>query len=851
MNHVRTFFVVPSLPEPLEPLRQLAYNLWWSWEAAARDLFRRLDVDLWERVRHNPVALLWQIGQDRLEQAARDDAYMVQLHRTLDAFYVYLNRRTWYDEKYPDARDTAMAYFSAEFGLQESIPIYSGGLGVLAGDHLKAASDLGIPLVGVGLMYRQGYFEQQLTEDGWQLESYPNYDFHMMAATQVKDEGGHPIHIDVRIGSQTLLAQIWLVRVGRINLYLLDSDIPENPPELRGVTSRLYGGDQRMRIRQEILLGIGGMRALRAVGVVPTVCHINEGHAAFLVLERVRQAMVETGLSYREAREAVAGGHIFTTHTPVPAGIDRFDPKLVEEHLGWMAGELGVPLEDFLALGQEDRTARSSPFCMPILALRMAFGNNGVSRLHGEVARGMWQSHWPGVPKEEVPIKHITNGVHVRTWASAQMAELFDQYLGPSWGEAPPESEVWRRVEEIPDAELWRVHVRRREHLVGTVRRLLKEQLRRRGAPPAEIKAADEVLDAEALTIGFARRFAPYKRATLILRSLDRLARLIKSSDRPMQVIFAGKAHPADGAGKELIKQLSAICARPEFRRHVVFLENYDMRLARVLVQGVDVWLNNPLRLHEASGTSGMKVVANGGLNLSCLDGWWPEAYNGENGWAIGDGSVYDDLAYQDHVESESLYNLLEREIIPLFYERTVDDVPRKWLVRVKASIRTICPVFSTIRTLREYATVMYMPALRRARRLAADQFAVARSLAAWKQNLRQQWHQVRVTDVSAEPSEVLKVGDRLPLRAKVQLGSIPPEDVAVEAYYGPVDISGEIAHGQPVVMQPTQHEADGVHVFEGVVPCGVSGRHGFAVRVVPSHQDLADRYDQGLIVWG
>jgi len=851
MKNLRTFVVVPSLPEPLEPLRQLAYNLWWTWNHGARELFRRLDVDLWEQVYHNAVAMLWQIPQERLEEAARDDAYMAQLHRVLDAFYVYMNGRTWFDENFPDRRDDTIAYFSTEFGLHESMPFYAGGLGVLAGDHLKAASDLGLPLVGVGLAYRQGYFEQQITEDGWQLESYTNYDFHQMAATLVNDPWGSPLKIEVPLGSQKLKAQIWLVQVGRVRLYLLDSDIPDNEPELRTITARLYGGDRRMRIRQEILLGVGGLRALRALGIKPKVCHMNEGHAAFLALERIRQIMAEHGLSYREAREAAASGHVFTTHTPVPAGIDRFDPKLVREQLGWMADELKITVEELLALGRESADSDKQDFCMPVLALRTSFRSNGVSKLHGEVAAGMWQNHWPGVPREEIPITYITNGVHTLSWISAEMAELFDHYLGPGWAEAPPNSKIWDRVEEIPAAELWRVHVRRREHLVAIVRKRLREQLRRRGAPPAEIKAADEVLDPDALTIGFARRFAPYKRATLILRNLDRLAALLRNNERPVQFIFAGKAHPADGAGKELIKQLCAVCSRPEFRRRVVFLENYDMRLARVLVQGCDVWLNNPLRLHEASGTSGMKVPANAGLNLSCLDGWWPEAFNGNNGWVIGDGRVYDDLAYQDHVESESLYNLLEREIIPLFYDRTVDDIPRKWIERVKESIRTICPVFSTIRMLREYTERLYLPAARRVDRVWADDFAVARRLAEWKANLTRNWGQVQVLEVAAEAPEALKVGDQLPVRARVKLGSISPQDVAVEVYYGPLDATGAITTGRRVVMKPTQRQAEGVHVYEGVVPCGVSGRHGFAIRVVPNHQDLIDRYDQGLIVWG
>jgi len=851
MKQVRTFIIVPSLPEVLEPLRQLAYNLWWTWNPPAIDLFRRLDVDLWRRVGHNPVALLWQVSQERLEQAARDDGYVAQLCRVMDSFYIYQNSRTWFEDNFPNDKDMLVAYFSAEFGLHESMPIYSGGLGVLAGDHLKSASDLGIPLVAVGLAYRQGYFKQQLTEDGWQLESYPVYDIHQWCATPVLNADGHQVRVEIPLGLTTVTVAIWLVKVGRVRLYLLDTDLPENPPDLRAITSRLYGGDRTMRIRQEILLGIGGLRALHALGIRPTVCHMNEGHAAFLALERVRMAMREHGLSYREAREAAFGGNIFTTHTPVPAGIDRFDPKLVEQHLGWMAGELGISINDLLALGRERGDRPEEEFCMPLLALRMAYRSNGVSRLHGEVARGMWQGYWPGIPRDEVPIKHITNGVHIRTWTGPTMTDLLDQYLGPGWPEAPENDPIWKRVDEIPDAELWRVHVRRREWMIVALRRRLREQLKGRGAPPAEIKAADEVLDPEALTIGFARRFAPYKRAGLLFRNLDRLKALVNSRERPVQFIFAGKAHPNDGAGKELIKQIAVICARPEFRRRIIFLENYDMSLARVLVQGVDVWLNNPLRLHEASGTSGMKVPANGGLNLSCLDGWWPEAFNGENGWAIGDGRVYDDLAYQDHVESESLYNLLEREIVPLFYERTEDDLPRRWIARIKESIRTIVPRFNTNRMLRDYTTQMYLPAQRRTRKVWADNFALARSLAAWKNRLRTHWPEIRVVEVRADTHPILKVGDTLTLRARVRLGPISPDDVAVEAYYGPVNADGDITGGQAVRLRFVSSEGNGEHWFEGAIPCRLSGRNGYAVRVVPCHEDLADRYDQGLVVWG
>ena len=850
-QNVRTFVVIPALPEALEPLRQLAYNMWWTWAPGAIDLFRRLDVDLWEEVGHSPVALLWRISQQRLEEIAQDKAYTAQLCRVADQFYVYRHGRTWYDEQHPEKSHDTIAYFSAEFGLHECLPVYSGGLGVLAGDHLKSASDLGIPLVAVGLMYRQGYFNQQLTEDGWQLEMYPTYDFHQWPATLVKDEDGRPVEVNVPIDHQTLAAQIWLVNVGRVSLYLLDADVPANPPEFRAITSRLYGGDAQHRIRQEILLGIGGLRALRALGLTPTVCHMNEGHAAFLALERIRQTMADHKLTYAEAREAVSGGNVFTTHTPVPAGIDRFDAGLVEKHLGWMAGELGVSMPDLLRLGRERTDDDHGPFCMPLLALRTSYRSNGVSALHGDVARDMWQNCWPQVPREEIPIGHVTNGIHLQFWTSPQLAELFDQYLGPTWFDEPDDPEVWRRTDEIPDPELWRVHERRRERMIADIRLRLREQLKHRGAPPAETRAADEVLDPEALTIGFARRFAPYKRATLLFRNVERLKAIVASIERPVQFVFAGKAHPADGGGKELIKQVASVCKRPEYRRKIVFLENYDMALARKMVRGVDVWLNNPLRLHEASGTSGMKVTANGGLHLSCLDGWWPEAYNGENGWAIGDGRLFDDLTYQDHVESESLYNLLEREIIPLFYDRAADGVPRRWVAKMKASLRSNCPKFNTHRMLKEYNAEYYQPALKRYNALTTGEYKLAKQLTDWKAKLAQRWNGVKILETRAETRNVLKVGDELPLRTTVQLGDIKPDDVLVEAYYGDVSVEGQITKGSKSAMRHVERSGKGLHVFEGAVPCAHSGRYGYAVRVVPNHEALADRYVQGLVVWG
>lgn len=851
MNNIRSFVVVPSLPAPLEKLRELSQNLWWAWHPAAADLYRRLDLDLWERVGHNPVALLSLISQRRLEQAARDSAYMAQYSRVIDAFQMYVRSPGWCQETQPDAAGGTIAYFSAEFGLHECLPIYSGGLGVLAGDHLKSASDLGLPLVGVGLIYRHGYFTQQITDDGWQRDVFPTYDFHQWPGALIRGDDGAALHVRVPIGRETLIAQVFRVDVGRVQLYLLDADLPENPPEFRAVTSRLYDSDHDVRIRQEILLGIGGYRALERMGLEPTVCHMNEGHSAFLALERIRQFMARHRLNFQEAREAVFSSGVFTTHTPVPAGIDMFAPKLVEHYLSGIADEMGVSMDDILALGREDPARQEQPFCMAILALRNAYHVNGVSELHGDVSRGMWRSCWPNLPREEVPITHVTNGIHTRTWLGRRMSELLDHYLGPGWETEPDNPEVWQRVDDIPDAELWRAKERLRERLVATVRRRMREQLRRRGAPPSDIEAADGLLDPHALTIGFARRFAPYKRAALLFRNPARLAAIINHAERPVQFIFAGKAHPNDSAGKELLKQIFTHCQRPELHKRVLFLENYDMNLARELVHGVDVWMNNPLRLHEASGTSGMKAVANGALHMSCLDGWWPEAYDGKNGWAIGEGHLYDDPAYQDYVDSESIYNLLEREVSPLYYDRNEDNVPRAWIARIKHSLRTICPVYNTHRMVREYFNKMYLPSICRARKMGENDFSPVRSLTTWKHHLSEAWPQVRIESVDAKVGPEMRVGDSFPVWARVHLGELRPDEVAVEVYHGTIAPSGDIGEGRKVRMRYARHESNGAHVFEADVPCEASGRRGYAVRVVPRSDEFAMRHEDGWIVWG
>ncbi len=697
MKPVRTFHVVPSLPQPIEALRKIALNLRWCWSHESIELFRRLDRDLWETVGHNPVLLLGTIEQSKLEEAATDDAFLAHLKRVETDLASYLGAdSTWFHRNYT-GDVPQIAYFSAEFGLTECLSIFAGGLGILAGDHLKSASDLGVPLIGVGLLYQQGYFRQYLNQSGWQQEAYVSNDFHNLPVETVYSSRRQPLVIDIELAGHPVFAQVWKVQVGRVSLYLLDTNINANSrPENRDLTDQLYGGDRETRIRQEILLGIGGYRALQRLGLQPTVFHMNEGHSAFLALEHIRHLMHTRGLNFAEARELASSSLVFTTHTPVEAGHDYFSADLVNRYFGEMAHDFGLSLQDFMDLGRSDK---SPEFCMTVLALRTAARANGVSKLHGEVSRNMWQSLWPGVPVDEVPIRHVTNGVHFRSWISAELNQLYDRYLGPNWREEPANSDVWSRVKSIPAEELWRTHERRRERLVAWTRRRVRDQRIRRAASQAEIDAAAEVLDPDALTIGFARRFATYKRATLILHDMDRLRRLLTDPVRPVQLIFAGKAHPADEAGKELIRKITEVSRDPELGRQVVFLEDYDMAVARSLVQGVDVWLNTPLRPNEASGTSGMKAAANAVLNLSVPDGWWDEVWDDPHnsrlmGWAIGHGEEYSDPNYQDQVEAEALYDLIERDVIPTYYDnRGADRIPRKWVERMKSRRRLALPL--------------------------------------------------------------------------------------------------------------------------------------------------------------
>jgi len=851
MRPIRSFIIKPALPPRLEGLRRLAYNLWWCWHMEAINLFRRLDEQLWEKTGHNPVLMLGTIDQSRLERAARDEAFLAHMERVLGEFDRYMEGRTsWCDKTRALPPGAIVAYFSAEFGLTDCIPNYSGGLGILAGDHLKSASDLGLPVIGVGLLYQQGYFHQYLSSDGWQQENYPLNDFYTMPLQLERSPDGTPVTVEVYYPGHRVEAQIWWAQVGRVPLLLLDTNLESNEPIDRDITDQLYGGDIEMRIRQEMVLGIGGVRALKALGFRPTVCHMNEGHSAFLALERIRLLMEEHNLSFAEAREVAVASQVFTTHTPVLAGIDLFPPYLIDKYFSSYYPTLGLSRDEFLALGRVNPADASEPFSMAVLALRLSGDANGVSKLHGQVARKMWHSLWPDIPEREVPIRSVTNGVHLLSWVSHDMAELFDRYLGPGWQDDPADEEVWRRVDEIPDSELWRTHERRRERLIAFARKRLRSQLEARGAPPTELERAWDALDPRALTIGFGRRFATYKRATLLLRNPERLDVILNNPERPVQIIYAGKAHPADHPAKELIRGIVQLTRDERFRRRIVFIEDYDMIVARYMVQGVDLWLNNPLRFYEASGTSGMKAAANGVLNISTLDGWWDEAYLPEIGWAIGRGEVYKDSAYQDEVESNALYDLLENEVIPLFYERGPDGLPRKWIARIKAAMKAICPYFNTARMVREYTQRFYLPGTARYIRLTKDGLARAQALAAWKEKLYRCWPEVQVLSVDAEIPPDVQVGAEIGVRAHIHLGELSSEDVRVELYHGTLDSRGEIDTAMITMMECTGESEKGDYLFTGKLICHTSGRYGYNLRVMPYHEDIGDPYRLGLVRW-
>jgi starch phosphorylase len=861
MHTLHRYEVVPSVPAALAPLARIAHNLWWAWNREAKSLFSRIDPALFEAVGENPLTLLARAPQARLDALAADAAYVADLEAAARALDAYLGGATWFDRAHPGLRaDLSVAYFSMEFGIHECLPVYSGGLGVLAGDHLKTASDLGVPLVAVGIAFSQGYFRQQLDEEGLQVERYPPNDWHDLPVSPVMGSDGRRARVAVTLpvagasaeapARRDVFLEAWRVDVGRVPLYLLDANLAENAPEDRALTNTLYGGDRNHRIRQEILLGVGGVRLLAALGVKPTVCHMNEGHSAFLAVERVRELMVREGVSFAVAREAASAGNVFTTHTPVPAGNDAFARDLIAPYLAVLGEGIGMTGEELGRVGRVNPADAGAEFSMPVLAIRTADRYNGVSVLHGREARAMWRVLWPTLPLDDVPIGAVTNGVHPRTWVGPEVADVLHRHLGPAFDAGTLEPGDWERVSSIPDEEIWAAREAGRARFVSRVRRRLRA-LGERRARPMEVARADSLLDPKALTLGFARRFATYKRGTLLLRDPERLFRVLGRADRPVQLVFAGKAHPQDWGGKELIRDIVRASQTERFRGKILFVEDYDMGVARSLVQGVDVWLNTPRRPLEASGTSGMKAAMNGVLHASILDGWWCEAYAGDNGFAIGQGEEYADTEYGDRVEAHALYRLLEEELVPLFYERDAAGLPRAWIHRMKRSIATIGPAFDTARMVRDYVNGMYAPAARRARAMRDDGLAGARAVVAWKERVGAAWPKVRVQSVAERGPETLVVGQSLRVVADVSLAGLSPSDVAMDLYFGRLRGGHALDSGESAPMSCVGDLGDGSFRYEGHIPTPLAGEHAFAVRLRPAHPGLPDAFAARLLAWG
>lgn len=847
---LRTFDIVPALPTSLRELNDIARNLWWSWSPDAIQLFHDIDPVLWSASRHNPIFLLARCAQEKLDKASADPAYLARLARVHAQLEEHLDRPGRFPAIFPKqaGEKATIAYFCAEYALTESVRNYSGGLGVLAGDHLKTASDLCIPLTAVGLFYRQGYFEQWFDEAGRQQESFPEIDPAMMPFEDVKDAAGHRLTVGVPLPGREIRVRAWKVKVGRVPLYLLDANLPENSQEDRQITLRLYGGNSETRIQQELVLGIGGRRMLAALGINPTVRHLNEGHAAFLSLEEISLRMRE-GMSFDEALATVRGGQVFTTHTPVAAGIDKFDSGLARHYLEPVAGQMGVPAERVLDLGTRDGN-----FSMAVLALNTCERANGVARLHGEISRSMWSELWPGLPADEVPIGHVTNGVHLRSWMSGEFYRHLSHYLPSDWQDKPDEPALWDAVAQIPDEDLWRMHERYRRSTVRWVRNRQGEVAEKNGELPDEVAQAKQVLDDRSLTLGFARRFATYKRGTLILSQPERLLKLLRHPERPLQIVFSGKAHPADGPGKDVIAAIKHFAKEHKVEDRLVVLENYDMQAGRMLVRGVDVWLNTPIRPLEASGTSGMKAALNGVPQCSILDGWWDEGYDPAAGWAIGKRTAhYADEAARDKAEAELLYDLIEQEILPDFYDRDGLGVPHRWVTRMKATLQKHGPEFNTHRMLLDYCRGYYMPAHDRHADLSFSGAEKGRALAAELARLHEAFPQVRFLSAQADGTgEAHRVGAPISVRAAVLQAGLEPAKLRVQACYGPVGADGKLSDILDTVDLACAGPADlaGAFAYAGTIQPRLAGRFGLALRVVPQGELLPQGAVPGLIVW-
>ena len=844
--------VNPQLPSRINKLSEISNNLWWSWNTDFLKIFKEIDIDLWEKVEKNPVKFLKLVSQEKLEQAVLNPSILKQYDKIVDDFEGYINsKNTWFSKKYPNSKNDLIAYFSAEYGLDETVPIYSGGLGILSGDHLKSASDLGIPLVAVGLLYKNGYFHQKIDAYGNQKSIYKDIDLMNMPINPVKDDKGNDLKILLKLPGKNLYLKVWNIKVGRVTLYLLDSDIAENTDEdYRNITLRLYGGDQEMRIKQEIVLGIGGVNLLKTLGLNPSVYHMNEGHSSFLLLEVMKNIVKEKKVSFNIARDITSSQTVFTTHTPVPAGNDIFPVELVEKHLKGYWTKLGIDKETFLRLGMKPNDSLDNGFNMGILALKIAGKKNGVSKLHGAVSRELFGDVWPNIAANESPITHVTNGIHTCSWLAPNLKKLYNKYLTPYWQDSIQVDDTWKKIENIPNSELWGEHIARKEKLFELVKQNMTSYMRSNGKSYEEINDIVSKLNPNALTIGFARRFATYKRATLIFRDLERITQILNNSDKPVQIIFAGKAHPADKEGQDLLRYIYEISMKPQFKGKVFVLENYNIGIARYLVSGVDVWLNNPRRPMEASGTSGQKASVNGVINFSVLDGWWAEGYNSKNGWTIGTNDEYDSYEIQDNADSSSMYNTLENKIIPIYYDKDKNGISEKWMQIMKNSIISTGGRYSTSRMLCDYTNNLYMPLVELNKKYYTDLSNVA-TYNEWKDKMYINWDKIKIEQYNNLDNISIDAGNKIEVNCKVILPDISVENINVEVYAGRITDNGTIEN---IVITPMElvdeNDENREYMFKAKLELTTGGNYGYTFRVMPKHEMLLDAENLDLIKW-
>ena len=845
--------VTPQLPERIKGLSTIANNLWWSWNSEFLRLFKEIDIDLWERVEKNPVKFLRLVSQDKLNEILQNSEFLKKYDELLENHANYMSsKNTWFSKKYPNNKNDLIAYFSAEYGLDEIMQIYSGGLGILSGDHLKSASDLGIPLVAVGLLYKNGYFHQKINAYGEQETEFKNIDVSNLPITEVKDAKKDNILVSVNMPKGTLYLKIWQVNVGRVKLYLLDSDVEENIEEYRGITSTLYGGNQETRIQQEIVLGMGGVKVLKILGLNPTIYHMNEGHSSFLILELINQIMQEKKVSFNIAKDIVSSKTVFTTHTPVPAGNDIFPLSLVETYFDGIWEKYGISKNEFLKMGMAPNSeVENSEFNMGILALKVAGKKNGVSKLHGAVSRELFAEVWPNIIAHESPITYVTNGIHTCSWLAPNLKKLYNKYLIPFWQDMIYDDNVWKNVKNIPDKDLWDAHIDRKRKLLALVKDNTAERLKRNGYTYDQIAKIVSGLNPNALTIGFARRFATYKRATLIFRDLERITQILNDKNRPVQLIFAGKAHPADKEGQELIKFIHEISMKPQFKGKVFLLEDYSIGMSRYLISGVDVWLNNPRRPMEASGTSGQKASVNGVINFSILDGWWAEGYNANNGWKIGTNADYDNYEIQDNDDSESIYNTLEKKIIPSYYNQNDKGFSNSWVNMMKESIITTGGKFSTARMLVDYVQKLYMPLCNLTNKYYSN-LADVTEFNEWKRKINESFDKIVITqeDTNAD-NETIDAGKSIKVRCKVKLPNISVDKIQVQVYYGQIEDTGIVSNAVVIPMKLIESDEENrTYRFETDVELTTGGNYGYTFRVMPKHEMILDAENLDLVKW-